>query len=239
MKKLLKWALIGIGIMVGIGTISVLFISQSKPAGKNRVKADELANQMLSALDKPAFDTIKYLSWNFADRNQYLWDKQGGKCIVTFGDNKVVLDLSTKTGKILSGNLSHEDAIEKAWANWCNDSFWMMAPFKAFDPGTERYIVDDEGKQGLEVKYSSGGVTPGDSFVWFLDENKVPESYKMWVKIIPIGGTYASWENWITLPSGAKVATLHRMKMVDLEMKDVKEGNSPSDFGYKADIFNL
>lgn len=244
MKKLLKWALIGIGVLVGIGTLSVVFLSQEKPTGSNPKAADELAQNMLKALDKPGFDTLKYLRWNFADRQKYLWDKQGDKVIVKWDNVEVLLDLKTQNGDVfVDGKILQNDEksghLEKAWSNWCNDSFWMIAPFKVFDPGTTREIVNDEGQTGLMVKYDSGGVTPGDSYLWLLDENNIPTGYKMWVKIIPIGGTYASWDNWKKLDCGAFVATTHEMKLFTLNITDIKEGNSYKDFGYTTDPFIL
>ena len=59
----------------------------------------------------------------------------------------------------------------KAYSFFCNDSFWMIAPFKAFDEGVTRTIVmSKEGNQNLLVSYASGGVTPGDSYLWILDK---------------------------------------------------------------------
>jgi hypothetical protein len=240
MKKLLKWAVIGLTTLIAIGTIGVLILSQEKPAGSNSKEADILAQKMLTALNKEAFDTIKYLQWTFADRHTYLWDKSKNMVIISIKNTEILLDLDAVKGKILKGDLSNKDKlVEKAWSNWCNDSFWILAPFKVFDPGTERYIVNDDGKEGLEIKYTSGGVTPGDSYVWFLDDNYIPTGYKMWVKIIPVGGTYASWEDWITLPSGAKIAQLRKMKVFDLVISNIKEGTSFSDFGFSEDPFQL
>ena len=91
-----------------------------------------------------------------------------------------------------------------------NDSFWLAAPFKAFDPGTERSIVNlKDGRKGLMVTYTSGGTTPGDTYVWILDENDRPTAIKMWVQILPLGGMEFTWENILTLPSGALIAQDH------------------------------
>jgi len=72
-----------------------------------------------------------------------------------------------------------------------------VAPYKIFDPGTERRIVNYKNKEALLITYTrSGGTTPGDSYLWILNEKFLPTSYKMWTRIIPIGGVSATWSDW-------------------------------------------
>jgi hypothetical protein len=71
-----------------------------------------------------------------------------------------------------------------------------VAPYKVRDPGTERKVVNTKMGKGLLVTYTSGGVTPGDSYLWILDQNNRPVKWKMWVSIIPLGGLEFTWEDW-------------------------------------------
>ena len=75
------------------------------------------------------------------------------------------------------------------------------------------------------VSYDSGGVTPGDSYLWILDDTGLPTAYKMWVKIIPIGGINASWDNWMITESGAYLPTSHKLGPLELSMGTVKGYN--------------
>ena len=131
------------------------------------------------------------------------------------GQDSAVSDLATqqgpvkKAGVLLSGAAAAK-AAKTAYAMFCNDGFWLTAPFKLTDPGARRTLVTlPDGRKGLKVTYDSGGVTPGDSFVWILDEKGIPSTFKMWVSILPIGGIEASWEQWVELPTGAKLSTFH------------------------------
>ncbi|MGS0527908.1 hypothetical protein ACU8V7_24695 [Zobellia nedashkovskayae] len=93
-----------------------------------------------------------------------------------------------------------------------NDSFWLVAPFKVFDSGTQRSLVTlEDGSNALMITYSSGGSTPGDSYLWHLGPNGLPESYQMWVSIIPIGGLKATWDDWKIMESGAFLPTSHKL----------------------------
>jgi len=243
-KKLGIGCLSLLGLLV-IGLVIAYFVlSESKPEGKSGPAADALANEMLAALNKPAWDTLRYISWDFAGRNQYAWNKEKEIAIIKFGGKEAVMDLKSMQGNVKEGGTmltgeAKDRALGDAWANWCNDSFWLYAHYKAFDPGVTRSIVDvEDGKKGLMLSYDSGGVTPGDSYLWILNEKNIPEAWKMWVKIIPIGGVHTTWENWKTLPGGAMIAQNHKMVM-DVTINDLKAGQTLSDIGYSDDPFKI
>jgi len=219
-------------------------MSEDKPAVITNANADQVANDMLAALNKPAWDSLELLRWEFMRGHRYLWEKKENNAVIEFDGYKVVMDLDAVDGVVYQdGTVVEKEAaksiLDKAWSNWCNDSFWMFAPFKVFDKGTKREIVEaPEGKTGLMVTYASGGVTPGDAYLWLLDKNSIPSSYKMWVGIIPIGGMEMTWEKWKTLSGGAKVAVAHSSPALSFEMKDVAQGKVPSDLGYEDSIFD-
>ncbi len=245
MKKLVKWAIWALGIMVSIGFITVLVLSSEKPDSTNTTdEALRVATNIEHALNKSAWDSLNVLGWTFAERHDYIYFKNENKAIISWENIEVRMNLDQKNGKVFVDGLELTDdekdsIIEDAWSKWCNDSFWMFAPFKLKDHGTKLSLVTDEdsGQNGLLVEYNSGGVTPGDSYLWFYDENFRPTGYKMWVSIIPIGGTYASWDKWVTLPSGVQLSTSHEMKVFTLNLTNVKEGRNYSDFGFDSNPF--
>jgi len=240
--KILKWVglvLVFLALMLGIFLYSQ---SESKPVVNQTPEADKLAQDMLTALNKPAWDSLKFLKWEFMGGHKYMWDQQNNQAIISWGDSKVHMNLDDQSGKAFENGseVSGEKKsklLTTAWSYWCNDSFWMFAPFKIFDPNTKRTIVNENNQKRLMVSYSGGGVTPGDSYLWLLDQDNIPTAYKMWVKIIPVGGMEVSWEGWKTLPGGAKIATSHKSVAFSFDMKDVEEGNSWEDFGLSNPAF--
>ena len=242
MKKILKWTGISLLIIV-VGLFIVgLIMHESRPECTPSPEADALAEKMLAAVNKAAWDTTNILQWTFPGGHDYLWDKGRDFVEVKWKAHKVLLHTKTVTGKAYTdGELQADDKanklIQNAWAFFCNDSWWLNAPVKAFDPGTERSIVSlKDGREGLMVAYASGGVTPGDAYVWILDESGLPTSYKMWVSIIPVGGIEVGWDEWKTLPTGAKVATI-RKGPIELPITNVKGAASLVEFGLDEDPF--
>lgn len=243
--KYLKYLAILLLFLGLLAFIAIKAISMAEPEGEGGEAADALAHKMLSALNKEAFDTLPYLSWEFFREGQkYLWDKTHNQAIIEWDNNRVIMQLDTQDGiaykdGVLQSGESHKLMLATAWSNWCNDSFWMIAPFKVFDPGTSREIVrGEDGNENLLIKYASGGVTPGDSYMWILDKEYKPTAFRMWTSIIPVKGMYVSWEGWERY-NEVLLSSKHNMGMIDMEMENVKSGNSLLQMGYTTDPFEI
>ncbi|MFY0604980.1 MAG: hypothetical protein JXQ93_13695 [Flavobacteriaceae bacterium] len=227
MKKFLK--ILGSIIAILILVVAVYYFAnnESLPKGVEGKEADMLAMKMLSAMNNDSFKTTEILEWSFRGSHFYKWKKQEGKVEVTWENYKVILDLNDHSKSI--GDTS--ELIQTALDYFNNDSFWLVAPYKVFDDGTKRSIVKHEEKDALMVTYTSGGSTPGDSYLWILDSNFVPTSYKMWTQIIPIGGVSATWDNLSVMDSGVKLPSKHTLSIfgMELELGNVKAYNPNAD----------
>lgn len=237
MKKIVKFLLKIAGILVVISIIAfgILYAvyNQSLPEGKSGPKADALAEKMLKAVNNDGYKNTRYLEWSFAGgAHQYKWDKENGKAQVEWGNYLVKLNLNNpsksevlENGAEVIGD-SKEGLITKATDYFNNDSFWLVAPFKVLDKETERSIVNlEDGSEGLLVSYTSGGTTPGDVYLWKLLPNGFPESYQMWVKIIPIGGIEATWDDWKIMENGLALPASHKLGPMNLDMGNVRAYN--------------
>ncbi|NNC82539.1 MAG: hypothetical protein HKN79_03100, partial [Flavobacteriales bacterium] len=210
------------------------------PTGQEGPAAEQLAQRILDACNVDAWDQTRYVQWTFAGSNSYLWDRTLGKVEVVSGHQRVILNTADRSGVAFDAGqqLEGEDAEEaltSAWARFCNDSFWLIAPFKVKDPGTHREYVETEEGPGLLVKYSSGGVTPGDSYLWYVAEDGFPYAYRMWTSILPVPGMRASWEEWTTLHTGAKVATVHALGPAQVNITDLASASSLEELGLPAE----
>jgi hypothetical protein len=232
LKKVLRIVLILFLTLCAIGGAAIYFLDKPTPKGTNTELADEIAQKVLLATNAAAWEKTRFVKWTFAANHHFLWDKKRKYVQVKWEDNEVLLytqnlkrSMAFSSGRMLDGD-EKSKLIQKAWEFFCNDSFWICAHTKLFDPGTTRYLID--GKQGkhVMVQYSSGGVTPGDTYVWNLDDNFRPVSYEMWVSIIPIGGLEASWSDWTETRTGAWLPNAHSLGPITIAIDDLGTSQS-------------
>ncbi|MBL4643601.1 MAG: hypothetical protein JKY44_08430 [Flavobacteriaceae bacterium] len=234
MKKVLKVLGIFVAILAIVIAIFYYKNNESLPIGVQGKEADNLATKMLTALNYDAYKNTESFEWSFRDNHHYKWNKSENKVTVSWDNNEVLLDTKNPSKSVIVKSEENSTAaalIKTATDYFNNDSFWLVAPFKVFDTGVERSIVKHQGKEALLVTYTSGGSTPGDSYLWILDDRGLPKSYKMWVDIIPIGGAEATWNTWTTTSTGVLLPTKHAIGLfgVELNMGDVKSSNPKAD----------
>lgn len=245
MKKILKWILIVFFVLIVGLFIASKVMSKTVPVGESGASAEALTDKILNRINKPAWDSLNYISWTFfRGQNHYVWDKQNNISNVTWADNEVILNLedyynksiAKKSSNILEGEEKIK-SIQAAWTMWCNDSFWLYAPYKIRDQGVKRSHVKEGGKEGLLITYESGGVTPGDSYLWWVDNTGLPESFDMWTSIIPVKGVNATWTDWEKVNKGAMIAKTHKIGPMEMSISNLKSGPTLKSIDVDESIF--
>jgi hypothetical protein len=208
-----------LGAILILGIVAVMVtvyaMNDPRPEGAPGPEADALARSMEASVDKEAWDRTGAVRWTFFERHHYVWDRARGLVEIEWGETRALFRTADQTGRVWSEGeeQSPEDAreaLKAAYAYWVNDSFWLNPVVKFFDPGVERSLVElDDGRDALLVSYTSGGVTPGDAYLWIPGADSLPAAWRMWVQIIPVGGIEVTWEGWKELSTGAKVSTEH------------------------------
>lgn len=219
-------------------------MSKKLPEGVKSPEAEIMVENMWKSLGKEAWDTTKYVTWSFRGAHNYWWDKEANLAQITWKENKVLLNPNEINGVAYTNDLKVEGEeaqklIEKAWTFWCNDMFWLTAPFKVKDAGTSLSIVEEDEVKKLKVTYTSGGTTPGDSYIWELNADGTPKSYEMYTQILPLKGISVPWSEWVTLSTGAKLCSEHSVMGSGLKLENIAGGNQLSDIGLSEDIWKV
>ena len=236
-------AILVVGVLAVV--VFVYTMNEPRPEGRPGAEADELARSMEAAVDKDAWDRTGAVRWSFFERHHYVWDRERGLVELQWGESRALFHTADQTGRVWSDGVEQseedaEEALKTAYAFWINDSFWLNPVVKMFDPGVERSLVElDDGRKAVLASYSSGGVTPGDAYLWIPGPDGLPAAWRMWVQIIPVGGIEVSWEGWVELDTGAKIATQHEgWGRVMTFLTDVRGAENLEALGVEPGLFD-
>ena len=233
-KKFFFRAVIALAVLFILTIVTFKIASEPLPEGVSGDGADTLALQMLKSLNHEAYLSTTEIDFSFSGHH-YAWNKAENRVEVRWSSHRVLLVLDDLSSSVVYNDQAQileerPDLIDQAVSYFYNDSYWLVAPFKVFDPGVSRKLVRLEGENdALFVTHSSGGVTPGDSYLWLLDDNARPIAFKMWVSIIPFGGLRASWEDYVKSETGAYFATSHKVGPLTIRVRDLKTEAERSD----------
>ncbi len=230
------------GVSSCIFSLLFLITSCLKPESSPS-KVDQWVEKIESSINKDAWDQTNWVSWSFAGRRNYVWDRSTNWVELKFENYKIVFPVdSFELGYVFLKDSLVEgenrlEILEGGYGAFCNDSFWLNAPSKLKDPGVELGIKDTLNQEFLSVSYTSGGVTPGDTYFWETSENGLPSGFYMNTQILTSPWVYASWENYDTISSGAIISTLHLIDNNPLTMEKVYGGDSFESLLLKEDPF--
>jgi len=243
-QRVLLWLALSVGV-VGAGlVVTVLVASDPLPRATPSAEADAVARAVERAVRVDAWERTGAVRFTFMGQRSYLWDRTRALVRVRQGDEEVLLRGSW--GRVWEGGREVRGAAarsrtESAYRMFLNDSFWMNPLAKLFDAGTTRALVPlPGGGRGLLVSYATGGVTPGDSYLWELPpagRGDTPLAWRMWVSVLPIEGLRATWEGFVTLSTGARIATRHHVGPAPVTLGDLAGATTLTELEPGADPF--
>src|ERR1044071_8756633 len=138
-------------------------------------KAEAIANSVLKASGGENWPKVKRIHFTFNV------ERDGKPALSAKHDWDLVKQADTITwnGKTVTVNLAQpaSDADGKeAFQRWTNDSYWLLAPLKLRDPGTNLRLLPQtpetkEDVDVLELTFGSVGLTPNDKYNLYIDRN--------------------------------------------------------------------
>ncbi|MBC8046512.1 MAG: hypothetical protein H7Y00_06930, partial [Fimbriimonadaceae bacterium] len=162
---------------------STVLYAQSK-RDSSYIKANEIAHEVVNAMGGlKNFANTNYIGWNFFGHRQIIWDKVHNRVRIDFlkEDIIVIAYLHKDEGKLfINGEQntqpdSLKKYINKAQSVWMNDSYWLIMPFKLFDPGVQlKYLgiaqtMDSIEANILELTFDHVGATPENKYHIYVD----------------------------------------------------------------------
>lgn len=154
--------------------------------------ATAIGKQLWNALGgDDGWQRARYFRFDFVVERQgkrvvtrsHYWDRWSGRYRVEGEDKegawRVFFNVNTKQGEAWLGGKKLTDAaqikkmVDDAYGAFINDSYWLLAPFKIFDPGVnlssdgEAKGPNGEACDVLALTFGNVGLTPKDKY-WLL-----------------------------------------------------------------------
>ena len=213
MKRLFVPGLVAIGLF-----FSVVGRAADEPSGA------ALADAVWKASGGENWSAVKTINFTFAVEKE-------GKTVASaehHWDVAAQTDRVKWKGKDVTVNLaepaSDEDA-KAAYARWVNDSYWLLAPLKLKDRGTNVSAEGTKEMDGakcdvLRLSFGKVGLTPNDQYLLYIDPaTKLVRSWDYMPE--PGKSMHATWEGY-QKSGGLTLATDHQMGEARIRILDLK-----------------
>ena len=185
-------------------------------------RADQVARELVAALGGSAawekarqfrFDFVVEREGKRAAEFRHLWDRYTGDYRLHGTDKSgapyaVYFNVNTREGKTFVNGRPVEGEgkkklIEMAYGRFINDSYWLLAPWKVFDPGVTRAFEGEKTTSDgvlcdiIRLSFEGVGLTPKD--VYWLWVTRDGRRMVQWEYVL--GGAtedpaVAFWKDW-------------------------------------------
>jgi hypothetical protein len=157
-----------------------------------------------------AWDATRYLHWRFFGRREHWWDKRTGDVRIDAGDVLVLMNVGTRQGRAWKDGVEIVDpaeraqALERGYAWWINDSYWLVMPYKLLDPGVTlrdkgpAALPDGRPAHVLELTFAGVGLTPQNRYeVYVADATRLVERWVFYENAGDAEPSMATeWSGW-------------------------------------------
>jgi hypothetical protein len=196
------------------------FLTASPPA--RDAKADAVGKELIAALGgMPAWEKSRQFQFDFVvakegkavARFSHVWDRYTGdyrlKGVDKAGAPYVVyFNVNTKDGKAFVNGAAvpaEENAkrLESAYGRFINDTYWLLAPWKIFDPGVnltydgEKPCPDGGTCDILKLSFADVGLTPKDVYwLWITRDGRHMVQWQYVLGGAAEAPTTVAWKDW-------------------------------------------
>jgi len=206
------------------GTIfSILFAAALSGAAADRdAKADAIGKELIASLGgQSAWEKARQLRFDFVvDRDgktvarfSHAWDRYTGDYRVSGTDKSgapfvVLFNVNTKQGKAYlndqpAAGEDEDRLLKSAYGRFINDSYWLLAPWKIFDPGVNLTYDGEKPCPGggtcdiLKLSFENVGMTPKDVYwLWITRDGRHMVQWQYVLNGAQEEPTTVVWKDW-------------------------------------------
>lgn len=192
------------------------------PAADRDPKADTIGHELIDAMGgQAAWEKARQLRFDFVVRKDgkpiadfsHAWDRYTGDYRVGGVDKSgapwvAYFNVNTKDGTVLVNGVAAEGddkakRLEAAYGRFINDTYWLLAPWKIFDPGVHlAYDGEKPCPSGgtcdvLKLSFENVGLTPKDVYwLWVTREGRRMVQWQYVLGGADEPPTTVAWNDW-------------------------------------------
>jgi hypothetical protein len=205
-----------------VGVLLMLALAVAARAAVRDVKADAVGHELIAAMGGTSawekarqfqFDFVVVKEGKAVARFSHAWDRYTGDYRLSGTDKTgapytVYFNVNTKAGKaFVNGRPAEGPAqaqlLENAYGRFINDSYWLLAPWKIFDPGVQlSYDGQKPCPDGgicdvLRLSFDNVGMTPKDVYwLWITRDGRRMVQWQYVLGGAAEPPTTAAWKDW-------------------------------------------
>src|SRR5262245_37159898 len=185
-------------------------------------KADAVGKELIAAMGgMPAWEKARLFRFDFVvvregkevARFAHAWDRYTGDYRVSGVDKAgapyvALFNVNTKQGRAWVNGVSVDGAdkdkrLESAYGRFINDTYWLLAPWKIFDPGVHLTYDGEKACPGggtcdvLRLSFENVGLTPKDVYwMWVTRDGRHMIQWQYVLGGASDPPTTAQWKDW-------------------------------------------
>ena len=185
-------------------------------------KADAVGHELIAAMGgMPAWEKSRQFQFDFVvskegktvARFSHAWDRYTGDYRLMGVDKAgapytVFFNVNTKQGKAFVNGVAvseEENAkrLESAYGRFINDTYWLLAPWKIFDPGVHLAYAGEKPCPGggecdvLKLSFEDVGLTPKDVYwLWITRDGRKMLQWQYVLGGAAEAPTTVAWKDW-------------------------------------------
>jgi hypothetical protein len=205
-----------------LAALAFCALSTAALAQERDARADAVGKEFLAALGgQSAWDKARQFRFDFVvmregqpiARFSHVWDRYTGDYRVSGTDKTgapftVFFNVNTKAGqayvngKPLEGE-ANDAMLKNAYGRFINDTYWLLAPWKIFDPGVHLAYDGEKPCPGggtcdvLRLSFENVGLTPKDKYwLWITRDGRKMVQWQYLLNGSTEEPTTAQWKEW-------------------------------------------
>lgn len=215
--------LVTVGLLAYICFVPAAFAAESRDDS-----SVALAESVMEKMGgQSAWDSTRYLQWNFFGGRTHYWDRYTGDVRIeaTTDDDQYLylMNIHSKQGRVFRNDEALvegeelTESLQRGYETWVNDSYWMVMPYKLLDPGVslaylgERTMEDGRAADVVTMTFGEAiGVTPQNRYDIFIGkESGLVEAWSFYSDADDTEPRFTMpWADWKTFGQ-IRLATSH------------------------------